>query len=203
MIKRVFKYIISMGLMTSLSLIIYATTGPHFNIAPLVSPFTFASDDPQYFKFMADKSETYMVEIYVKRDWSDEKWKAIFGSGPGTGDRGNVEWHLHKGDKIVARGSNIEYRYAPFWTSDYSGLDIGEISVEKGIPYSISLHVKNLNPDWDELEPYIQVKMHPARLEYLIGYFIYGVILLVIFGPMVLTWLLIAISNSRASKIDN
>ncbi len=51
-----------------------------------------------------------------------------------------------------------------------------------GVEYILSLYVKSVNPEWDQCEPYVEVGLHPAKLEYLLVYQIFGVILFVTFS---------------------
>lgn len=187
MIGRVIKYISAIGLVISLALIIYGMYGPHFETEPLKSSFTFATAEPQVFEFKIGKSEKYMVEIHLENVLPEEQMEAILGDSVkrGEGAKVNIEWSLNEGDEIVASGSNKEYGYSHIWSRGYYGLAIGEISVKKGKSYSLTMYVKSVNQDWDVTEPYVEVGLHPAKLEYLIGYIIYGLLLLVIFGSIV------------------
>lgn len=127
-----------------------------------------------------------MVEIHLRNILSDEQMDTILGDyvKGGAGGTVNIEWYLYEGDQLIKSGSNKEYGYSHIWGGGYSGLSIGEISAQKEKIYSLSLHVKSVNPAWDVTEPYLEVGLHPAKLEYLIGYIIYGFLLLVIFGSM-------------------
>jgi len=186
MTRRIIEYFVYIGSIFSLALIIYGVTGPYYNIKPLKSHFSFATKDPQIFEFEVEKSEKYMVEIHLKHNIPSDQLNSILGNGVKNEEDGqiNIEWFLHEGDKILGSNSNIDYGHSSIFSRDYSGLSIGEITVQKGKYYSLYLYVKSINPDWDVTEPIIEVRLHPAKLEYLIVYFICGVFLLLIFGPM-------------------
>jgi hypothetical protein len=166
---------------------LYGLFGPYYKTEPLKSSFSFATGDPQSYGFNVDKTDTYMIEIHLKKVLSDEKMGTILGDfvRGGNGGKIDIDWNLKEGDKLVAKGSNKEYGYSPIFGNDYSGLSIGEVSVQKGKTYSLSLQIKSINPDWDATEPYVEVGLHPARLEYLIGYSLAGFVLLIIFGLFV------------------
>lgn len=187
MIGRAIKYISAFGLVISLALIIYGMYGPFFETEPLKSSFTFATTEPQVFDFKIGKSEKYMVEIHLKNVLPKEQMEAILGdyAKRGEGAKVNIEWSLNEGDEIIASGSNKEYGYSHIWSRGYYGLAIGEISVKKGKSYSLTMHVKSVNQAWDVTGPIVEVGLHPARLEYLIGYIVYGLLFLVIFGSIV------------------
>jgi hypothetical protein len=187
MLKKTFKYFIFIGFFISLVLILYGDIGPYYKTELLQSAFSFATGEPQRYDFDVGKSEKFMVEIHLKKVFSDEKMNTILGDFVNEGDSGKIdlEWDLYEGDKLLAKGSNKEYGYSPIFGGSHSGLSIGEVSVRKGTRYTLYLHIKSINPDWDETEPYVEVGLHPARLEYLIGYSLLGFVLLIIFGPIV------------------
>ena len=134
MIRKVLKYFSAICLFVSLVLILYGINGPFYKTEPLKSSFTFAAIEPKRYKFEVIKSDKYMVEIHLKNVLSDEEMNTILGNflKKGEGGKANVEWYLHEGDKLVAKGSNRKYGYSPILGRDYSGLAIGEISVQKG-----------------------------------------------------------------------
>ncbi len=140
------------GVLASVALLIYGVTGPHFRSEPLVSSFTFSSSNPQSFTFNVDRTEKYMIEVHLKKVFNEEKMDSIIGDfvAGGKGGTINVVWEIKEGNKIVTKGSNIDFGYAPIFSSGYSGLTIGEFNAISGIEYILSLYVKSVNPEWDQ-----------------------------------------------------
>ncbi len=182
MMRRVGKYIAIAVLVFSCALIMYGAYGPYYNTVPLESSFSFGAESPQKFEFLAEKTDTYMVEIHLRNLLPEEGMKDILGNHEKEG-KIDIEWSVQDGGEIIAHDSNKSYGYSPIWGGGFSGLSIGEVTVQRGKSYTLLLYVNNSNSSWNVTKPSIEVGLHPARLEYLISYIIYGVLLLIICAP--------------------
>lgn len=121
-----------------------------------------------------------------------------------------IFWSIDADKSFLTRGSNTTFGYSPIFGTEHSGLTIGTIKVEKGKNYTLTITTHNNSNDWNLAEPYIEVGLHPNKLENYIVLQIFGFLLISIFGIALLVLALKAVlsnigkasnkANQRGSK---
>ncbi|WP_196160498.1 hypothetical protein [Reinekea sp. G2M2-21] len=185
MIKRILKYISYLGVLASFCMFGYGNFGPFYKTELLKAPFSFSTVNPQEFKFTPQISDEYMIEVHLERNLPENQMDEILGNYVKRDSDSLifVEWELKQGGEVLARGSNKEFGYSPIFGGGYYGLVIGTVSLTKGELYTLLLGFDEPHPEWEETKPILKVGLHPAKLEYLIGYLLFGVLLFLLFIP--------------------
>ena len=185
MVKRILKYISYVGALVSVCIFGYGSFGPYYETVLLKVPFSFSSVKSQEFKFNPQVSNEFMIEIHLERTLPKNQMDEILGSYVERGSDSIIflGWELKQGGSFLARGSNKEFGYSPIFGGGYYGLTIGVVSLTKGEPYTLLLDFDEPHPEWEVTKPIIKVGLHPAKLEYLVGYLLYGVVLFLLFIP--------------------
>jgi hypothetical protein len=109
----------------------------------------------------------------------------------------DVSWEVKINETVIAQGSNTKYGYSPIWGGGRSGLAIGTVSTEKGKEYTLYVFTKNVSSDWNQGNPYIEVGLHPSKLE---GYLVlqrFGLIIACSFGVVLVVVALIYVVAKR------
>jgi hypothetical protein len=173
----------------------YGEYGPYYRVVPISSPISFSSSNPQSIKFDVDRSEEYLIEIYLHRVFSTEKMQVILGDiQSGGGGKIDILWRLEENNKLVKEGSSKEYGYKPFFGSDTQGLIIGSFWAEAHKKYLLKLTVQSVDKEWDKTKPYVRVVMESANLEDSLPYYFFGVVLFLVSSVyliiFILNWIL-------------
>lgn len=84
-------------------------------------------------------------------------------------------------------------------------MTIGKINAEKGKNYKLTITTHNNSNDWNLAKPYIEVGLHPSNLENYMVLQVFGFLLMLIFGIVLLGMALKAVvfSISKASHKAN
>lgn len=101
---------------------------------------------------------------------------------------------------VVANGSSKQEKYSPIWGGGYSGLAIGRFEASRGTTYTLDLNSRGADPSWDRCEPVVEIALHPADLEYLLGYTLMGSATLLLVGPLFLGLLGVFLYRLAASR---
>ena len=154
------------GIVAGLLILAFGMNGPLYRTEVVNLPVNLQSPSDHVTTFTVDRSEEYMVEIHLNSIFSEEKMDNILGDYvAGGGGAINVSWEVKNNGAVIAQGSNTNYGYSPIWGGGRSGLDIGTFSAEKGQEYTLSIFTKNISNDWNLAKPYIEVGLHPNKLE--------------------------------------
>ena len=70
--------------------------------------------------------------------------------------------------------------------TDCVGVLIGSFFAHEDAEYFLSLVVKNVNPEWDSCTPQVEIKVNPVELESLIFYQLFGLMIAVPCGGVLL-----------------
>ena len=154
------------GIATGLLILVLGINGPTYRTEVVNLPVNLQSPSEHHAKFTVDRSEEYMIEVHLKSVFPKEKMDKILGDYvKGGGGEIELSWLVKNNGAVIAQGSNTKYGYSPIWGGGHSGLTVGTISAEKGNEYSLSISTNNVSSDWNDASPYVEVELHPAKLE--------------------------------------
>lgn len=201
--KNIMFYLSVIGMLSSVVLYLYSIHGPYYNTTPLKESFSFASSSAQKFSFKVGRTENYMIEIFLSNKSTKDKIELILGEyvKSGKGALIDVRWEIANKTEIVARGSNKEYGYSHIFSRDYSGIAIGHFAAHRNTKYTLSLLVNSVDPEWDSCMPHVEIELHPAKLEYLLGYKVLGVLIFILSAIIVLIIASFELSKYLASLL--
>ncbi|MDH3562736.1 MAG: hypothetical protein OEN49_04985 [Gammaproteobacteria bacterium] len=142
-----------------------------------------------------------MVEIHLNTVFPEEKIDKILGDFvAGGGGNIDVSWKVNLDEAVIAQGSRAEYGYSPIWGGGRSGLAIGSFRADKGKEYTLYIVTKNESSDWNRADPYIEVGLHPGKLEgYLVSQ-IFGLLIAAVSGVLLVVVTLIVINAKRNTE---
>ena len=185
--KLVLTFVLS-GVIVSAAIYLYGAYGPFYRTEPLILPLSFSSNSVYQAEFDVDRSEEYMVEVHLKRVFSDVGMKEILGDFvAGGGGLIDVAWEIKTDRKQIAQGSTKEFGYSPIFGRDHWGLALGSFRAEVGKSYTLQVTARSINPEWNQAKPYVEVGLHPAKLE---GYLVLqtvGFISFVVFSVLMVS----------------
>ena len=171
------------GILAGLIMMAFGMYGPVYRTEVVNLPVNLQSPSEHQVQFTVDRSEEYMVEIHMNPVFPEEKMDKILGDFvEGGGGDIDVSWEVKVNEAVIAQGSNSKYGYSPIWGGDRSGLVIGTVSTEKGKEYTLHIFTKNVSSDWNQGNPYIEVGLHPSKLEGYLVLQIFGLIIACSFG---------------------
>ena len=186
------------GIVAGLLMLAFGMNGPLYRTEVVTLPVNLQSPSDHETTFTVDRSEEYMVEIHLNSIFSEEKMDNILGDYvAGGGGKINVSWEVINNGAIIAQGSNTSYGYSPIWGGGRSGLDIGTFSAEKGQEYTLSIFTKNISNDWNLAKPYIEVGLHPNKLESYLALQLLGLLFVSLFGVLLVIVLLLHVVGKR------
>jgi hypothetical protein len=190
------------GIVVGSLMLVFGINGPLYRSTVVSLPINLQSPSEQETTFTVDRTEEYMVEIHLKSVFPDEKMDMILGDYvAGGGGAIEVSWTVKTNDSVVAQGSNKEYGYSPIMGGGHSGLAIGTVSAEKGKEYHLSVSTKNVSADWNKVAPYVEVGLHPAKLESYIVLQLFGALITTLFAViLIVVAALHFISKSRSAS---
>ena len=193
--NKIFIGLIVAGIATGLLMLLLGVNGPTYRTEVVHIPVNLQSPSEHHAKFTVDRSEEYMIEVHLKSVFSDEKMNKILGDFV-KGGNGEIElsWLVKSNGSVIAQGSNAEYDYSPILGS---GLVIGTISAEKGKEYLLSVFTNNVSSDWNTATPYVEVGLHPSKLEEYIVLQIFGLLIAAIFVIILIIVLILHIISKR------
>ncbi len=142
-----------------------------------------------------------MVEIHLNTVFTKEKMDKILGNFvAGGGGNIDVSWKVTLDEAVIAQGSITQYGYSPIRGGGRSGLAIGSFSAEKGNEYTLDIVTKNKSIDWNQADPYIEVGLHPAKLEGYLVLQIFGLLIVSALGIVLMVMTLIFFVAKRYKK---
>ena len=120
----------------------------------------------------------------------------------GGGGAIDVAWRVTAKDEVIAKGFNKQYGYSPVWGVGNSGLVIGTFEAQRGRPYVLHLTSRNGDSSWDRCEPVVEVGLHPAQLEYLMGYSLLGGAMVLVLGSAFLSLVGVKVYRKVCNETD-
>jgi hypothetical protein len=181
MMLRIVLVISSIGLVAAGLLVAQSVMGPTYEIAPLRCPITFDGRPIDCMPFSVGRTETYLVEVNFDNN-PQLPVEPIIGDGVQHGAL-EVTWEMSQGDVIIARGTSRDAGYSTF-SGETLGATIGTVAARTGRTYQLRVTPRNIEPRWNELHPFVEVRLHPAKLEYRIVDFFLGIALCVLSGAV-------------------
>ena len=175
--------VVGLATLVALGMLAYGVWGPYYATEPVRAPFLLSTSETQEFPFEVERSATYFVEVHLKETLPETEMKRILGDFvSGAGGAIDIAWSVTSNRTLVAQGSSTQFGYSPIWGGGYSGLVVGTFEGEKGSPYLLHVTSRHGDSSWDRCEPVVAVGLHPAQLEYLMGYLLIGGALVLILG---------------------
>ena len=172
-------------MVVGLLLLALGINGPLYRSTVVSLPVNLQSPTELETTFTVDRSEKYMVEIHLKSVFPEEKMDKILGDFvAGSGGAIDVSWSVKTNGSVIAQDSNKEYGYSPIMGSGSLGLVIGSVSAEKGNEYYLSVSTNNVSTDWNKAAPYVEVGLHPAKLESYIVLQLFGILITAVFAML-------------------
>ena len=192
------------GIVAGLLILTLGIKGPFYRTEVVNLPVNLQSPSEHQVQFTVDRSEEYMVEIHLNSVFSEKKMDKILGDfvAGGGGDI-DVLWEVKVDEAVIAQGSNTKFGYSPIWGGGRSGLAIGTVSAEKGNEYTLYVFTKNVSSDWNQADPYIEVGLHPSKLEGYLVLQIVGLLVASVFGVVLLVVALIYVVATRKTTSNN
>jgi len=204
---RTMKIIIGVlvsGVVAGLFMLALGLNGPIYRAEVVNLPVNLQSPSEHQVRFTVDRAEEYMVEVHLDKVFSEEKMDRILGDFvEGGGGEIDLSWEVKLDDSVIARGSNTEYGYSPVWNDYRSGLSIGTVSAERGNEYTLSVFTKNVSSDWNQAEPYVEVGLHPAKLEGYLVLQLFGLLIVSVLGVVLVIVLLLHYVSKRKMASNN
>ena len=180
------KYIIGIlvvGFFAGFVTLLFGMLGPFYRTEVVNLPINLELPSNHKIVFTVDRSDDYLIEVHLKSIFSREKMDDILGDYRKSGGGSiNVAWSIEANKSFLSRGSNTMFGYSPILGAGRSGLTIGTIKAEKGKDYTLTISTHNKGNDWNLAEPYIEVGLHPSKLENYGVLAIFGFLLISIFG---------------------
>ena len=175
--------ILAAGVITGLMMLSAGMYGPTYRTQVAKLPIDLESPSQHRTTFKVDHSDQYMIELHLNAVFPDEKMERILGDFA-EGERGEVEvaWKVESDSSVIGGGSNTEFGYSPIWSGSSWGLSIGTVNANEEVEYTLSVFTKNVSSDWNRTDPYVEVGLHPNRLEGFLVIGIYGFLLLILSG---------------------
>ncbi len=203
-IRRISIGIALGGLLIGLILWLFGVLGPFYRTEVAMLPINLQSSSQHQINFTMDRPEEYLVEVHLKQVFSKEKMNGILGDFvAGGGGKISIRWVIDSGGTVIAQGSSGEFGYSPIFSRSHSGLTIGAFEAEKDHTYTLTVTTINESSDWNKTEPYIEVGLHPNKLESYLGLQIFGFIFIVVFGVLLLVTSIMAIRSRRSTASNN
>lgn len=180
-VKKTIITLCLLGSLFSIALLWRGAKGPGYATVPLQMPFSFAKAQPQTFRCSIQRTNKYLINLYLKNTKNFHMNPIIGDIGGATQNLIDIQWSVYEGKKQISWGTNKKYGYVPFLSETYSGITMGDVLLEKGKKYTLSLWVNNVNSGWDEYKPSVHLELHPSSQEYLIGYVYLGIFMFLSF----------------------
>jgi hypothetical protein len=175
--------VFALGTTVGLLGLAYGAWGPWYATTPLKAALSFANESPEAMPFHVGRSHDYLVEVHFRKPANADDLIPILGDFTRQHHGAlDISWDVSDGRVVVASGSNRDYGYAHIFGGTHDGVTIGSFPARRGASYVLQLTLRNHEPSWDAFEPYVAIALHPANLEYLLGYFFFGMVLSVLFG---------------------
>lgn len=186
------------GIVAGLLMLAFGMYGPLYRTEVVNLPVNLQSPSEHKIAFTVDRSEEYMVEIHLKSIFAEGKMDNILGDfAAGGGGDIKVSWEVTRNGVVIAQGSNTEYGYSPIWGDGHSGLTIGTVTADKGHQYTLSIFTNNVSPDWNLAKPYVEVGLHPSKLEGYLVLQLLGLIVVSALGVVLVVLVLIYLVGKR------
>lgn len=186
------------GIIAGLLMLALGLNGPIYRTEVVALSVNLQSPSEHQAPFTVDRTEEYMVEVHLKSIFSEEKMDKILGDFvEGGGGEIDLLFEVKVDDSVIAHGSNTEYGYSPIWNDHRSGLAIGTVNAERGKVYTLSVFTKNVSTDWNQTEPYVEVGLHPAKLEGYLVLQIFGLLTVAVFGVVLIITVLLHFISKR------
>lgn len=192
------------GIVVGLLILTLGIKGPFYRTEVVNLPVNLQSPSEHQVQFTVDRSEEYMVEIHLNLVFPENKMGKILGDFVvGGGGDIDVLWEVKVDEAVIAQGSNTKYGYSPIWGGGRSGLVIGTVSAEKGKEYNLYVFTKNTSSDWNQADPYVEVGLHPSKLEGYLALQIVGLLIASVFGVILLVVALVYVVTKRKMASNN
>lgn len=163
-------------------------------------PISFQLPSKAGTNFSVGRNETYEVDVYFQATARDrDSVLAILGGVMNTPVRLALSWQVTAGKGLVASGSTLGLRLGQIGRADETGGSIGWVRLRRGIKYDLLVTQANFEPGWDSYHPYVAIALHPASLEYLLGYFLLGAPLAIVSAVALLGCSIAMISRRRSA----
>jgi len=193
--------ILIVGIVVGLFILALGMIGPLYRSQVVILPVNLQSPSEHETTFTVDRSEEYMVEIHLDSVFSEEKMDTILGDFvAGGGGAIDVSWVIKDNEVVIAQGSNTKYGYSPIWGGGRSGLAIGTVSADKGKEYSLFVFTKNTSSDWNLAKPYVEVGLHPSKLESYLVLQLFGILIMSVFGVTLIIAVFVGKRNMASNK---
>lgn len=191
------------GIVVGLLMLVLGINGPIYRTEVVNLPVNLQSPSEHRVQFTVDRSDEYMVEIHLNTVFTEDKMDEILGDlvAGGGGDI-DLLWEVKLDEVVIARGSNTEYGYSPIRGGGRSGLAIGTVSAEKGKEYTLTVVTKNVSADWNRADPYIEVGLHPSKLETYLALQIVGLLVASVLGAVLIVLALIYVIKRNWASND-
>jgi len=172
-------------MIAGLLMLAFGMYGPLYRTEVVNLPVNLQTPSDHSMAFTVDRSEEYMVEIHLKSVFPEEMMDKILGDfAAGGGGEIDVSWSVKTDGTVIAQGSNKQYGYSPIFGGGSSGLAIGTVSAEKEKEYYLSVSTNNVSADWNKATPYVEVGLHPAKLESYIVLQLFGFLITALFAAI-------------------
>ena len=189
------------GIVAGFLMLALGMNGPLYRTEVVNLPVNLQSPSEHKAAFTVDRTEEYMVEIHLNSVFSEEKMDEILGDFvAGGGGAIDVSWEVKDNEAVIAQGSNTKFGYSPIWGGGRSGLAIGTVRAEKGKEYTLSVFTRNASSDWNLAKPYIEVGLHPNKLEAYLVLQLFGLIIVSLLGAALVVVVFVGKRYMASSK---
>jgi hypothetical protein len=201
---RVIVGFIIAGIIVGLLMLALGINGPIYRAEVVKLPVNLQTPSEHQAQFTVDRSEEYMVEIHLNTVFPEEKMDKILGDFvAGGGGNIDVSWRVNVDEAVIAQGSSAIYGYSPIWGGGRSGLAIGTFRAEKDKNYTIYIVTKNESIDWNQADPYIEVGLHPGKLESYLVLQIFGLLIASLLGVVLVVVAIVFLVAKRNMASNN
>jgi len=196
--------ILMLGTISGLLMLAFGVNGPYYRTEVVNLPVNLQSPSEHQVIFTVDRSDEYMIEIHLNNVFTKEKMDKILGHYvSGKGGNINVSWYIHNNGNVIAEGSNIKYGYSPIWGGGHSGLAIGVFSADKEKEYTLNIKTNNTSANWNQTEPYIEIGLHPSKLENYLVLQLFGMLFAVVFGVILVVVVIINFAAKQKQHLTS
>lgn len=185
--KKIIIGILVIGLLAGLTTLLFGMAGPFYRTDVVNLPINLETPSNHKTSFTVDRSEDYLIEVHLDTIFPEDKIDFILGDYRKSGGGAiNITWSIDANNSFLTRGSSKAYGYSPIFSSGHSGLTIGAFKAEKDKNYTLSITTHNNGDNWNKSEPYIEVGLHPSKLENYLVLQMLGFLLTSLFGVALL-----------------
>ena len=191
-INKIILSILLLGLLIGIFQLLFGILGPFYRTKVVHLPINIESPSTHKINFTVDRSEEYLIEVHLKSIFPEEKMDFIVGDYVKNGGGAlNISWKADIDNSFLSKGSSSKFGYSPIFSKNHSGLTIGAIKANKNNNYSLTINTHNSGNNWNQAQPYIEVGLHPNKLEGYIVLQIFGILFITIFGVSLLIFALV------------